>query len=383
MSKNIVREWGVRVKQYIALWCVVLIIVVVTFVFFDFRAEQKGAPPQASEGPPQLLSAEEVWGAKILDRIERIVQPLELKIKDLQSKVEESEERFIKETRALEEELIALNMKDEKSEDPLMGALSEAKVTVYKAKAGKSKKLKVPAGAFVEALILSGVDAKASVGAQSDPQPVLFMTRGKITLPGFESRGEITHCHVVGSAYGDLSSERVYMRLESMSCQHSNGDSSESKVAGYVVGQDGRVGIRGRMAIRDVRLLARGAWGGVLSGLAHMMSRPAPVLLAANSGGHVEGRVSYNNMFQQGMNKSGTSALDRLSNYYIERAEQLQPVIQIDSGQSVALVFTKNTTFGEDKVHEQMDYERERARQDALNAAMFTGAESLPPPIAD
>lgn len=41
-----------------------------------------------------------------------------------------------------------------------------------------------------------------------------------------------------------------------------------------------------------------------------------------------------------GMAGGATTALDRLSQYYIDRAEQLQPVIQIAAGQMVDIVFT-------------------------------------------
>jgi len=39
--------------------------------------------------------------------------------------------------------------------------------------------------------------------------------------------------------------------------------------------------------------------------------------------------------------------LDRLSQYYIDLAEKLFPVIEIDAGRTVEVVFTKGFAFGD------------------------------------
>jgi hypothetical protein len=54
-------------------------------------------------------------------------------------------------------------------------------------------------------------------------------------------------------------------------------------------------------------------------------------------------------MFTAGMASGATTALDRLSQYYIDRAEQLQPVIQVAAGQVVDIVFTEGTAIGSDQ----------------------------------
>ena len=45
--------------------------------------------------------------------------------------------------------------------------------------------------------------------------------------------------------------------------------------------------------------------------------------------------------------------LDRLSQYYIDLAEKLFPVIEIDAGRTVEVIFTKGFAFGEGLNSEQ------------------------------
>jgi hypothetical protein len=62
-------------------------------------------------------------------------------------------------------------------------------------------------------------------------------------------------------------------------------------------------------------------------------------------GGSQPSGPSIGETFMSGMAGGATTALDRLSQYYIDRAEQLQPVIQIAAGQVVDIVFTAGTSF--------------------------------------
>lgn len=359
MKKPNIRDVSVQMKQYILLGCVCFVIV--CLVVFLSSGEKKKPEVQVDsvEEKKDLLPAEELWAVKVIDQMEKVVRPLRDQIQVLKEQLDSNEEKFTRETRALEE-VLSWHLKPQKKEVEIPAPM--ARITVHEAPIERVVKASIPAGAFVTATLLSGLDAKASVGAMSEPHPVIFITKGEIAIPGCKSIAGLHRCHIVGSAYGDISSERVYMRLEKMSCRHSDGHMTETDVAGYVVGNDGRVGIRGRMVIRDVQFLARGAWGGVLAGLSNMMSRPASVLLAPQNTGNGTGVMSYNNMFQQGLNKGGSGALDRLSNYYIERAEQLQPVVQVDSGHEVTLVFTKGSALGSSSVKQEMDYEREAAK---------------------
>ncbi|MDP4154221.1 MAG: TraB/VirB10 family protein [Bacillota bacterium] len=217
----------------------------------------------------------------------------------------------------------------------------------------KTVETTIPAGAFAKTVLLSGLDASSAMNASSDPRPMLLRIIDHGTLPRrFQS--DLKDCHCTAGAYGDLSSERVYARLEKLTCiERKTGEIIETQVAGYVAGSDGKAGVRGVVASKDGQFLARSLMGGIFSGLSNVanpQNRRAQVNPFAGAGGvpGAGGSIagpSIGENFMSGMSSGATTALDRLSQYYIDRAEQLQPVIQIAAGQVVDIVFTEGTSF--------------------------------------
>ncbi len=219
----------------------------------------------------------------------------------------------------------------------------------------------IPAGAFAKTILLSGLDASSSMTASSDPRPMLLRMIDHGTLPRrFQS--DLKDCHCTASAYGDLSSERVYARLEKLTCiERATGEIIETQVAGYIAGSDGKTGIRGVVASKDGQFLGRSLVGGIFSGLSNV-ANPQNRQTQVNPfmpGGKQPSPPNIGDIFTAGMATGATTALDRLSQYYIDRAEQLQPVIQIAAGQVVDIVFTQGTFIGSQDVKEQIEGQRD------------------------
>lgn len=94
----------------------------------------------------------------------------------------------------------------------------------------------IPAGAFARSVLLSGLDASAAMSASADPRPLLLRLTDHGTLPR-RFKSDLKDCHMTASAYGDLSSERVYARLEKLTCTiRKTGEIIETQVAGYIAG---------------------------------------------------------------------------------------------------------------------------------------------------
>ncbi|HUX80188.1 MAG TPA: TraB/VirB10 family protein, partial [Alphaproteobacteria bacterium] len=125
----------------------------------------------------------------------------------------------------------------------------------------------LPAGTFAKAILLGGVDASTSVSSPSDPRPVLLRVTDHGNLPR-KFKSDLKACHILASCYGDLSSERVYMRLEKLTCtERLTGEISETQVSGYVVGEDGRAGLRGIVVDKAGPLIRNSLIGGFFSGM--------------------------------------------------------------------------------------------------------------------
>ena len=78
-------------------------------------------------------------------------------------------------------------------------------------------------------------------------------------------------CTVTGAAHGDLSSEKVYARLRTMTCAASGpgerpGSVIETEVAGFVAGS-GKTGVRGPVVSREGALVEKAFLAGLMSGI--------------------------------------------------------------------------------------------------------------------
>lgn len=200
----------------------------------------------------------------------------------------------------------------------------------------------LPAGSYVPAIVISGVDASVGVSSQGDPRPVLFRVSGEAVSAVYEDAEEqqkidIKGCTVTGAASGDLSSEKVFVRLLKMTCSRESGTVIETEVHGYVTAV-GKAGVRGPVVSREGDLVAKsfiaGLAGGVGNGVAQSLTTPATVV-----GGIATQTPDVKNIAGQGVGKGLQSSADRLADYLIKRAEQYQPVITMSAGIEVELVF--------------------------------------------
>ena len=127
----------------------------------------------------------------------------------------------------------------------------------------------LPAGSYAQAVVLAGVDAAAGVVSQGDPRPVLLRLTGPAYSAAEHGRAltiDVAGCTVTGAAYGDLSSEKVYARLRTMTCAGSEPDSViETRVAGFIAGT-GKAGVRGPVVSREGALVEKAFLAGLVSG---------------------------------------------------------------------------------------------------------------------
>lgn len=224
----------------------------------------------------------------------------------------------------------------------------------------------IPAGTFSKAVLLGGVDASTSINAQSDPSPVLLRITDHGNLPR-RFKSDLKACHVLASSYGDLSSERVYMRLEKLTCtERLTGEISETEVSGYIVGEDGRAGVRGVVADRAGPMIRNTLMGGFLSGMSNFFTAQQQSAVFPISPLGQRNALSPTQMLGSSATQGASTALDKYAEFFIKRAEQLQPVLQVAAGRAVDIVFTHGTTFGETHVKKTLSKIRDRSRQEAV-----------------
>ena len=215
---------------------------------------------------------------------------------------------------------------------------------------------RTPANVSVKAILISSVDAVCRLDAQSDPIPVKLRLLDDAYLPGGVVV-KLKGCLIGASAFGDISSERVYMRLENLTKVNPNGMAIESEVTGYVSGEDGRFGMRGVVIDRSAKILKPALGSGILSGIAQTLQaacmRPPKESISTYTVG---------TDFAQNTAAGTSDAFNMLASYYIKRAEQVQPVLQIDAGRLVDVTFTHGFSMGDIHAKANLKQVREKTR---------------------
>ncbi len=202
----------------------------------------------------------------------------------------------------------------------------------------------LPAGAHAEAVVLAGVDASAGVSSQGDPRPVLLRITGPAWTAaedGTALQVDVDGCTVTGAAHGDLSSEKVYVRFRTMTCAGPEpGTVIETDVAGFVAGS-GKTGVRGPVVSREGALVEKAFLAGLVSGVGQGVSQAFQPQAVATGGGAAVTNTALGDIGRAGLGAGASSAGNKVADYMIRRAEQYQPVIQLQAGTKVTLVFLK------------------------------------------
>ena len=200
----------------------------------------------------------------------------------------------------------------------------------------------LPAGAHAEAVVLAGVDASAGVSSQGDPRPVLLRITGPAWTAAEDSTAlqvDVDGCTVTGAAHGDLSSEKVYVRFRTMTCAGPEaGTVIETDVAGFVAGS-GKTGVRGPVVSREGALVEKAFLAGLVSGVGQGVSQAFQPQAVATGGGAAVANTALGDIGRAGLGAGASSAGNKVADYMIRRAEQYQPVIQLQAGTKVTLVF--------------------------------------------
>lgn len=200
----------------------------------------------------------------------------------------------------------------------------------------------LPPNSYAPAQVIVGVDASTGVASQTDPLPVVL----RITGPARSvMRGnkvlttDITGCLVNGSARGDLSAEKVYVKLARMTCAQPGGRYAVSEVKGFI-SFAGKSGVRGRVVSREGSLVSQALLAGIVGGFGRGFSANANGIFSGAIG--ADGRresLSPTDILSGGLGQGVGEAADTVSKYLIERAEQYQPVVEMPTGIQVEIVF--------------------------------------------
>jgi conjugal transfer pilus assembly protein TraB len=230
-------------------------------------------------------------------------------------------------------DLIAIEKQEVKKEEGKVEVKEEEKAPKRKSRA------LIPAGAFVKGVLLSGLDAPTGGKAQTSPHPVLIRLVDKAILPNLY-KSDIRDCFVIGSGYGDLAAERAYIRLEAISCVKEGGEIVEKKISGYVSGEDGKVGLLGRVVTKQGAILARMLVAGFIEGISKVFQQASTTVVVSPPG--TVSTIDPKRALQVGIAGGFSEAARVLVEQYKKLADETFPVVEINAGRRVDVVFLQS-----------------------------------------
>lgn len=189
----------------------------------------------------------------------------------------------------------------------------------------------IPAGSIITTVMLTGMDAPTGTRAQDNPIPVLMRIKRDAIMPN-NFYADVVDCFLIGAGYGELSTERVNIRGEVATCTLSDGTPVEAKTKFWATGEDGKNGVRGVLVSRAGKALAASAAAGFADGISQAFGSTSKATSTINLG----------SLGQQGALSGSARALEKLSAYYLDLAEQTLPVIEITNGRQIDVILTQS-----------------------------------------
>jgi conjugal transfer pilus assembly protein TraB len=208
----------------------------------------------------------------------------------------------------------------------------------------------MPSASHFRVRLLTGLDAPTGPKASSQPHPVILRVQDLSFLPN-NVRQNISGCHLLGEAIGELSSERARIRGLNLSCVDEHDDKViDESIEGFVADSDGKASLRGRVVSKQGRFLANALLAAFAEGVGKGFSSFGTITsVGAYGATQTSDMDNFSDGFKQGVGSGLSQAASKLSEFYLKAAEDLYPVIEITTNREVTFITTKGKRFQADK----------------------------------
>lgn len=205
----------------------------------------------------------------------------------------------------------------------------------------------LPAGTFANAVMLNGLAAPTGNLGQRNPHPILLELVDFGNLPNRFSH-RVKSCRVIAAGHGELSDERAYIRLERLSCVLRTGEVISKQAKGYITGEDGKNGLAGMLVTKQGAYVARSLLAGIFSGLGRAIGQSYSQV-ATSPLGTVQS-IDPSDIGKAGLAEGVATASEAVANWYLERADEVFPFVEIEAGRIVTVTFTDDIDLEADMI---------------------------------
>jgi len=367
---------------------VVLVGALVWNEFTNYQAntkhqEEKAAAPLKLEVASSALDPDKMWRNLFEDKLTISKEETDKKLELIETSINEASLNYqnqlkaevdklkaqlqylIDEQESSKRDLSNIKLKSERDEEykATSAPVQESHIEVNHMGRGevfdrpKSSRNFIPEGVYVKGVLLGGIVVSTSMGSSAEPVPVVIRVTDSGNLPK-NFNMDLSKCKIIGSSYGDLSSERAIIRAETLTC---NDEASEliytTKVAGLIYGDDGMNGIKGRVVQTSNKHLKNAIVGGMISGFASSAKGQDPMFITGSGAVNTK-KKGFADMATEGAFSGASNAAEKIADYYIKQAESMSPVLLISGGAKVDMLFTKGVYFGALDIQEKLDKAR-------------------------
>jgi conjugal transfer pilus assembly protein TraB len=192
---------------------------------------------------------------------------------------------------------------------------------------------------FMEGTLLSGMYAPANEGGKGEPLPGLIRIKNLAILPN-SVKADLKGCFVIVEAHGSLFDERAHVRLDTLSCLARNGESViDQKVKGYVVDQDGFVGLRGTVVSKMGAAVARSLFAGFVAGFGDAVAQSTTITSISPLG--TTQTFNTNEAAKAGAGKGLSQAGHDLQRFLLDLGKQAIPAVEVGAMRPVTVVISE------------------------------------------
>ncbi|MDO3377082.1 TraB/VirB10 family protein [Geoalkalibacter halelectricus] len=196
---------------------------------------------------------------------------------------------------------------------------------------------------FMAATLLSGLDAPTVEAARGNPVPVLLRVKELAVLPN-SVKADLKGCFVIADGVGNLADERAHLQLVSLSCISRKGEAViDQKVKGFVVDEDGKIGLKGQVVAKMGANIARSMLAGFFGGAADAISATSTVTSVSPLG--TTQTIPSGDILRVGAASGISQGFKDVQKFYLDLAKQTMPVIEVGATKDITLVIQEGVTL--------------------------------------